>query len=181
MQLKGQLEDFKPDVWDANHLLTFKVADSEKVMNNYDFYKDKLLRITIEEWDVKKSLKANALFHKLVQKIADATGESFTRVKNELVTSYGQVLIIDGQVKMFKSDLSPAQVSEIASPHLLFECFEDGKYHYLAFKGVRHYSKHEMAKLIEGTIRYAIEIEAETGSSMELSEVLEDGQYNLQD
>lgn len=173
MQIRGMLEEFRPDVWDANHLLTFKVADSEKVMNNYDFFKDKLLRITVEEWDVKKSLRANALFHKLVQKIADATGESFTRVKNELVTSYGQVLIIDGNLKRFSSDLSPSQVAEIASPHLLFECFEEGKYHYIAFKSVRNYSKSEMARLIDGAIRFAVDVEAETGSSLELSEVME--------
>lgn len=178
MDIKGRLFDFKPDIEGKDNLLVLKVNDASAVMNNYDIYKDRDLRITIDDYSKGKSLKANGLFHKLVQKIADKQLESFTRVKNELVTMYGQVDYFDEDVIAVESFLSPEEMYEISTPHFLLDGIrvEDGEkiYRYIVFRGVRTYNTKEMAHLIECTIEYAKSLGVDCGSSAEMERILKE-------
>ena len=52
---------------------------------------DKPHRITLKLWRERRSLDANAYFHVLVGKIADAAGMGFEETKTNLVIEYGAV------------------------------------------------------------------------------------------
>lgn len=117
------------------------------------------VRLTMVKWRNKRSRDANAYFHVLVGKLADALGYSKAYVHNEMLRRYGQIQIIDGcPVYVVIKDDNQAEVDESEYVHLKptaqTKTGKDGKEYrtYLLLRGSHEYDTKEMATLINGVV-----------------------------
>ncbi|MBQ2434064.1 MAG: hypothetical protein II266_06495 [Clostridia bacterium] len=131
----------------------------------YDTTQEKDITIEIKEWRAKRSLNANAYFHVLVDKIAEKIGESHTETHNQLIADYGEpdtevgIIILEARVDWRKVEAMhlrpiPGQTQELAN----------GKTYqaHQVMRGSHTYDTKEMARLIDGTIYEAKQLEIET-------------------
>lgn len=125
-----------------------------------------------------RSLSANKYFHVLADKLRQKLGISLARCKNELITSYGQVMYLDdGSQFVYKTNAPLEYVQELEEPHLKLvkTDIENGKevYFYRVYRGSHTYNSSEMSKLIEGTIQDCKSQWIETLPPHELNRMLE--------
>ena len=126
--------------------------------NNIDI--DKLKPLLGEDVDLRvekhkpvRSKNANAYFHLLVAKLADALNISKAHAKNMMITRYGQPMVDEetGKRILWKTALSPEMVRELETPHAIATSYEGSFTIYTIYKGCHEYNTKEMATLIEGT------------------------------
>lgn len=126
----------------------------------------------IKEFRKKRSLDANAYFHLLVGKIADAMHMGFEEVKTNLVTEYGTVERDDDGMKVgFKLPVS-VDVSRIYRYVKCFDTRTEGGVTfncYIVFKQTHLMDSKEMSRLIEGTVQEAQSLGIETLTPDELA------------
>lgn len=126
----------------------------------------------IKEFRKKRSLDANAYFHLLVGKIADAMHMGFEEVKTNLVTEYGTVERDDDGMKVgFKLPVS-VDVSRIYRYVKCFDTRTEGGVVfncYIVFKQTHLMDSKEMSRLIEGTVQEAQNLGIETLTPDELA------------
>ena len=122
---------------------------------DFDKLKDKDVRLDIKAWREPRSKDANAYFHVLVNKIAEAQGLGNDEVKRRLVVEYGALARDDsGQLL---GALLPAG-ADISQFYPYTRCYKTeevgGKMVdcYLFYKQTRNLDSKEMARLIDGTI-----------------------------
>lgn len=132
-----------------------------------------------KEWEVKehkqrRSLNANAYFHVLCQKIAEATHQTITAVKNQLLADYGQIDTDMGTV-ILRDEIDWRHIQVI---HLLptsaTRMLDDGKLYrvYRVIRGSHTYDTKEMSRLIEGTVTEAKELDIDTLTPDELKRMM---------
>jgi len=133
----------------------------------FENLKDTELEIKIKKYHKRRSLSANAYFHVLVNKIAEAQGLGNEEVKTNLVCEYGALAKDgDGQTVGFKL---PASVN-VSTIYPYVKCFdtrnEGGKEFncYLVYKQTHLMDSKEMARLIDGAIYEARDLGIETGT-----------------
>ena len=109
----------------------------------------------------KRSLDANAYFHVLCTKIAEKTRLSMDEVKYNLVINYGTAL--------YKVEI-PAEtdINKIWSYHRYIG-EHDGKAQYLLYKQTHTLDTSEMARLINGAIAEAQQLDIQTATPQELA------------
>ena len=128
----------------------------------------------ITEYRQKRSLNANAFFHVLCQKIAEATHQSLTAVKNQLLADYGQIDTGMGTV-ILRDDIDWKSIQYM---HLLptsaTRTLDDGKLYrgYWVVRGSHTYDTKEMTRLIEGAVTEAKELDIETMTPDELKRMM---------
>lgn len=175
MELQGTFENISIDYTTGETILSFRThRKAQDVAQMCESIKSKPLKIKAEIERNKRSLDANAYFHLLVGKIAEAQvpPDSKTRVKNELIFHYGQVLLIDEQEAIIKTQIPPEQM--VLQEHL--HCKPCGTktengivvYYYKVYRGTHEYDTKEMSILIDGTIAEAKELGIETMTPQEL-------------
>lgn len=131
----------------------------------YDTTQGKDITIEIKEWRAKRSLNANAYFHVLVDKIAEKIGESHTETHNQLIADYGEpdtevgIIIIEARVDWRKVEAMhlrpiPGQTQKLANGKI-YQAHQ-------VMRGSHTYDTKEMARLIDGTIYEAKQLEIET-------------------
>ena len=107
-----------------------------------------------------RSLNANAYFHVLCDKLRKKLNVSFAYMKNQLITSYGQILYIDdAQTKpmYYKTNAPEEYICELETMHM--KCVnistENDKpvYFYKMYRGSHTYNTSEMNQLISGTVQ----------------------------
>lgn len=129
------------------------------------------LDISVKRYREKRSLNANAYFHVLVGKIADAMNISKPRAKNLLLGKYGQREILDDK-PLIISVISTADLLEREDIHCIAVGYGhvDGKEftHWAVVKPSHEYDTAEMAHLIDGTVDEAKELDIETLTPAEL-------------
>jgi hypothetical protein len=134
----------------------------------------KLLAIECKEYRKKRSLDANAYFHVLVSKIAEAMnlGEDETKVK--MVLEYGSIMRDENGDKVgFKLPAS-VNVSSIYKYAKWFdERIENGhKFNcYIIYEHTHKLDSKQMARLIDGVIYEAKELNIETMTPNQLAEL----------
>lgn len=135
---------------------------------------NKKYEIEIKEFREKRSLDANAYFHKLVNDIAEKIGLGMDEVKMELVKEYGTVdRDDDGKMIGFKL---PASV-DVRRIYKYTKCFDTREENgvefncYIVYKRTRDLDSKEMARLIEGTVREAKDYGIETLTPAELARI----------
>jgi len=132
-----------------------------------------------KEWEVKehkqrRSLNANAYFHVLCQRIAEATHQSLTAVKNQLLADYGQIDADMGTV-ILRDDIDWKSIQYM---HLLptsaTRTLDDGKLYrvYWVVRGSHTYDTKEMSRLIEGAVTEAKELDIETMTPDQLKRMM---------
>ena len=109
----------------------------------------------------KRSLDANAYFHVLCTKIAEKTRLSMDEVKFNLVTNYGTAL--------YRVEIpADADINKFWSYHRYIG-EHDGKSQYLLYKQTHTLDTAEMARLINGTIAEAQQLDIQTATPQELA------------
>lgn len=136
----------------------------------------KTLDIRLTQHKEKRSLDANAYFHVLVDKIRGKTGHSFSRVKNELITSYGQIEYIDGQQVVIKTNIPPEKMWEYETLHCKpvdVDIQGDKEItYYRVYRGSHTYNTLEMSRLIDGTVQEAKDLGIETMAPAQLERMM---------
>lgn len=116
---------------------------------------DTEIDIDIKEHKEKRSLNANAYFHKLVDELRQKLKISFAACKNHLITSYGQIEYLDDVPAIIKTNIEPERMREIETLHCMpiaVKEVEEGAYWYRLYRSTHTYDSREMAMLIDGTI-----------------------------
>lgn len=122
-----------------------------------------IFNIEVSKEKKKRSLDANAYFHVLVTKIAEAIGSSLTEVKNQMIREYGQYEYIDGKIPTLL--VKPEYLDDfLKSPsiHLKEEGMEGGRARMAVMRGSHTYNTAEMSRLIDGTVEEAKALGIET-------------------
>ena len=160
--------DYKEKKW----LVTFEI---DKAPIDYDRLKDKLLNLEIKEYKEKRSLNANAYFHKLVGEIAKVQGLSMTEVKNQMISDYGCVDYELGTI-ILKDSIEWKRLDTIhLQPTTATRILDDGKLYrvYYVMRGSHTYDTKEMSVLIDGTVQEAKQLGIETLDDIEIRRLVE--------
>ena len=168
-RITGLLRDF-----DGKVVISLTVNEN---VGEIEKLRDKTLDIKLTTHREKRSLDANAYFHVLVDKIRGATGYSFSRVKNELITSYGQIEYLMGQQVVIKTNIPPDKMIEQETLHCKPVKVEvqDGKEitFYRVYRGSHTYNTEEMSKLIDGTVQEAKDLGIETMTPQQIERMMQ--------
>lgn len=114
--------------------------------------------LSITKHRERKTVSQNAYFHKLIDLLRLKMNYSFTRMKNEMVTSYGTIL--DDTCVLL--NIKPEIMREWERPHAKYiksEIVTDAYgvkiegHWYRLYKNVEDMDTYEMAKLITGTVQ----------------------------
>ena len=156
-------------LYTGKFVLTLEVdrADGIEAMDGAD------LDVTLEKHKEKRSLNANAYFHKLVSEIAKVLHAGNTEIKNRLIREYGAFEYIDDQIPTFrlKAEYEQAMLNreEIHVKPISREFADGCEWVRFAFmRGSHTYSTAEMARLIDGTVQEAKDLGIETLTPDEL-------------
>lgn len=155
IDLTGTVVSLSRDFRTRSPMITLRVE--EDALEALEELGDRPLSIRITRKSERRSLDSNAYFHVLADKLRSKLGLSMARVKNMLITSYGQVEYLDdGTQVVIKTNLSPDEMMEIETLHAK-ACrveVQDGKEitFYRVYRGSHTYNNEEMSKLIAGTV-----------------------------
>lgn len=152
----------------AQEIITFLFDADKKQIWDIEPHKEK----------AKRSLNANAYFHVLVQKLAQAQTPpiSLARCKNMMIAGYGQPEYIDGQQAIIKSNVPHEKMQEIEYLHTaLVKVSEENNtpvYFYRIYRGSHTYNTEEMQKLIAGTVQECENVGIETATPNEIAKMI---------
>lgn len=180
MEFTGKVAGLVKDWNTGKFEITFSVNEESVVKENFDRIKnvDKL-SVKAVKYREKRSLDANAYFHVLVGKIADALTISKTRCKNILICRYGQPeRLEDDSEVVYKTNAPVTYMLEQEYLHCQpVGCKEEGNgkttFFYKIYRGSHAYNTKEMSCLIDGTVAEAKELGIETMTPDELREMKE--------
>lgn len=175
MELTGKAVGASLD-FDTNRFrITFEVNENDIVKAEYDKLKsyDKL-KIKAVKYTQRRSLDANAYFHVLVGKIADALTISKTKAKNVLICKYGQPEYLpDGNIFYYQSNAPEEYMWEQETIHAMPVRYDGKLTVYKIYRGSHTYDTKEMSVLIDGTVADAKELGIETITPTEIAEMKE--------
>ena len=168
-RITGLLRDF-----DGRAVISLTVNEN---VGEIDKLQGKTLDIKLTTHREKRSLDSNAYFHLLCDKIRSVTGYSFSRVKNELITSYGQIEYLMGQQVVIKTNIPPEQMIEQETLHCkpVKVEIQDGKEitFYRVYRGSHTYNTEEMSRLIDGTVQEAKDLGIETMTPQQIERMMQ--------
>ena len=137
-----------------------------------DKFRDGYVDVQVEKWSDKRSLQANAYFHVLVNKIAEATKSSMDDVKKLLVSQYGTLARgSDGKYMAVKVPKN-TDIEKIYPYFRHIGTDENGLDMYLFFKHTSDLNKDEMNRLISGTVDEAKALNIEVLTPQEIERMI---------
>lgn len=125
----------------------------------------------------KRTKTQNAYYWQLVGKVADKLRESKSRVHNEMLRSYGQLMYIDGQlVTTYIPDTDEAERTALEAVEFHIKPTSQVRMGvkgqllrtYVLLKGSSDYTTEEMSVLVDGIISEAKQLDIETMTPDEL-------------
>ena len=133
-------------------------------------------------WDLslhkkKRSLDANAYFHVLCDKLRLKLGISMSRCKNQLIADYGQIMYIDDEPMIYKTNAPEDYMIELETIHT--KCVkvteENGRpvFFYRVYRGSHTYNSAEMQKLISGVVQECQQQNIQTATPAEIARMNE--------
>lgn len=175
MELTGKAVGASLDLDSNRFRITFEVNENEVVKAEYDKLKGyEKLKIKAVRYTQRRSLDANAYFHVLAGKIADALIISKAKAKNVLICKYGQPqLLPDGSIMVYKTNAPEDFMWEQESIHAIPIKYEEKATFYKIYRGSHTYDTKEMSVLIDGTVADAKELGIETDTPAEIAEMKE--------
>lgn len=130
---------------------------------NERFKQGKEVGVTVEQIKRRRSLDANAYFHVLCSKIAEKTGLSMDEVKSNMVVNHG--------TPMYMVTIpSNADISTMWA-YNRYVGEQDEQAQYLLYKQTHTLNSSEMARLIDGVIQEAQQLDIQTLTPRELAEM----------
>lgn len=177
MELRGKLHNITRDMRTRDYYLTFKVPS---IPDGADGYQDKDLDIVVKPHREKRSRNANAYYWELVGKIAGVLGASRAFTHNMLLRDYGTLEQVAGQnisawlPDDVETDILVLESQEYHYMPTSYSRLVDGKMfrEYLVIKGSRCYDTAEMARLIDGAVSEAKQMEIETLAPEEIERMM---------
>ena len=130
---------------------------------------DEIVDIEVKKHREKRSLDANAYFHVLVDKMSKVLRVTAEEVKHRLVCDYGSEGVY---VRL------PASANIASFGIKYFRTIGESKdtkkpcTDYLVYKPTHEMDRAEMARLIDGTVQEAKQLEIETRTPTELAEMM---------
>lgn len=155
--------------------ITFTINEKSAIYDEYSKLKGvEKLSIKVDKFREKRSLDANAYFHVLVGKIAEAVTISKAKAKNILICKYGQPqLLPDGNVMVYKTNAPVEFLLEQESIHCIAIKFLDDATFYKVYRGSHTLDTREFSLLLDGTISDAKELGIDTISTTEFERMME--------
>lgn len=146
--------------------------------------KEKEFDLTIKQHREKRSLNANALFHKMVGEIAKTFDPplSMARCKNILMARYGVIVYLDDEELIpaaIKTNISPDIMLEKEQEHWKVARSDGDLWFYYMLKNTHEYNTLEFSKLLSGTLEDARELGIDTVSDEEKEMALQCWGMNL--
>lgn len=163
METTGRLNSVTKDIITGKLNVTFQIdtmpaEDIEAFTKRDEEGKLPLLDIIVKLFKKKRSLDANAYFHVLCGKLAEKMVFSKAKMKNILISRYGQMeLLPDGSPLVYKTNAPVEYMIELESIHSIPVKYVEDATFYRVYRGSHTYDSYEMSKLIEGTVAEAIE------------------------
>ena len=153
--MRGQLRDLTFGAKGEQHITITVTRDFRE---DYDALKDGYINVEIKKWREPRSKDANAYFHVLVNKIAEAQSLGDDEEKRSLVVEYGALARDeDGNTLGAMLPVS-ADMDDFYPYYRLYKTMtlEGREYNcYLFYKRTHTLDTKEMARLIDGTIYVA--------------------------
>lgn len=160
--MKGRLKDLTFGSKGEQHITVTVTSDFRQ---SFDDLKDYEISVEIKRYREPRSKNANAYFHVLVNKIAEAQRLGNDEVKRQLVLEYG-ALATDETGSVLGAMLPASASMDDFYPYAKWYKSKvlDGKEYdcYLFYKQTHTLDSKEMARLIDGTITVAKELGLET-------------------
>lgn len=160
--MKGRLKDLTFGSKGEQHITVTVTSDFRQ---SFDDLKDYEISVEIKRYREPRSKNANAYFHVLVNKIAEAQRLGNGEVKRQLVLEYG-TLETDETGSVLGAMLPASASMDDFYPYAKWYKSKvlDGKEYdcYLFYKQTHTLDSKEMARLIDGTITVAKELGLET-------------------
>ena len=153
--MKGRLKDLTFGARGEQHITITVTSDFREA---YDELKGGEVNVTIKKWREPRSKDANAYFHVLVNKIAEAQGVGDDEIKRHLVVEYGTL------AKDENGNTVGAMLPECADIDQFYpytRCYKtmelEGRTYrcYLFYKRTHTLDSKEMSRLIDGAIEEA--------------------------
>ena len=167
--MKGRLIDLS---FGMNRKQRITLEVDADFRNEFDRLQDQQLSIEIKKHREKRSKDANAYFHVLVNKIAETQGLGNDEVKKSMVIEYGALAKDDdGYTVGFKLPAS-VNIDTIYPYAKVFDVREEnGRTFncYLVYKHTHELDSKEMARLIDGAIYVAKDLDIETDTPEQLA------------
>ena len=165
--MEGRIADYSRSLINNKPRVTFEVEalDELRGMENKD------LTIEVKVKRKGRSQNANAYFHVLVGKIAEAVGISKARAKNTMLGKYGQREITDDGplIISIRSEIDMSEREDIHTTPIGYGTANGHDFvHYAIIKPSHLYDTQEMSRLLEGTIADAKELGIETLTPAEI-------------
>lgn len=148
--------------------ITFTTTDKQGVQALKATPLDKVLALEIKGWKETRSKDANAYFHLLVGKIAEALGLGLEEVKIQMVLDYGTKLC----------DARVPQDADLTLIHKYVKLIGESRgtkkpcNDWIIFKPTHTLDTKEMARLIDGVVHEAKQLGIETRTPNELAEMM---------
>ena len=158
METKGKVVGVIPNWLNEQNIVTIQVRlevpytfDNQESLDNL---KDKDIKVTLTQWREPRSKTANAYFHTLSDKLADAMRMSKPKMKNYLLFHYGQKVRDEkGQLVVIKTNADEEQLISRTDIHLWFlKDSTDGTPMYVLLEHSRFYDSLMMSILIDGVV-----------------------------
>lgn len=160
--MRGRLKDLTFGSKGEQHITVTVTSDFRQ---SFDDLKDYDINVEIKRYREPRSKNANAYFHVLVNKIAEAQSLGNDEVKRQLVLEYG-TLATDETGSVLGAMLPASACMDDFYPYAKWYKSKvlDGKEYdcYLFYKQTHTLDSKEMARLIDGTITVAKELGLET-------------------
>jgi len=169
MECKAQIKYISPTLDGADLILHIAKPDGIESLTGSE------LKLTLVKWRERRSNDANAYFHVLCGKLADAMNISKPRMKNMLLFRYGQMARDrNGQLVVIKSNADESEFLESDFIH----CWPtspapDGTPMYVVLGKSRYYDSKEMSVLIDGTVSECAALGISTITESEINELKE--------
>lgn len=173
MQCRGKITQISRDIKTRGILITMSLTEvSEQALQMVSALDD--LSVEMKKYRKKRSLDANAYFHVLVGKIADALTISKAKAKNVMICKYGQsYLLEDGSPMFYKTNAPEEFMWEQETLHAIPVRYDGVATFYKIYRGSHTYDTKEMSVLIDGTVADAKELGIETLPPAELQAMKE--------
>ena len=173
MQCRGKIKQISRDLMTSGILVTLSLTEvSEQALQTVSALDD--LAVEMKKYRQKRSLDANAFFHVLVGKIADALTISKAKAKNVLICKYGQPFLLeDGSPMFYKTNAPEEFMWEQETLHAIPVKYDGTATFYKIYRGSHTYDTKEMSVLIDGTVADAKDLGIETLPPAELQAMKE--------
>lgn len=136
------------------------------------FDKDDSKEFEIKEYKEKRSLNANAYFHKLVNQLARYYNWSDDDMKIKMVLDYGALIEKDGEV--FEIKVPHNSNVRAIYPYVKFDRTENGEDCYYLYERTHLLNTHQMYELLCGVVQECRDVGLPTKEDYEIKNLIEE-------